>query len=147
MRPVPAHRATLGCPAGLWWQGLRHELGKVDAQVDTLALGPLADFLADRQALFAAARDRFAAVLGVAGADRIATPSLTGQAWGLVLTVHMAALVPVDAHQHGRQAQLPADPAGLSAYLLDREQAHWQALHANQQVSTPPQILARAVYT
>lgn len=61
-------------------------------------------------------------MLGVPGAHQVPRPpNLAEDAFGLVLAVHMAALAAVDAHARGGQA--PADPAALSAYLLDRELA------------------------
>ncbi|MDQ3988330.1 MAG: tetratricopeptide repeat protein [Actinomycetota bacterium] len=61
-----------------------------------------------------------------------------------VLTVHMAALVAVDAVDGGRRA--PGDAIGLSIYLLDREHAYWQALHTHRAGHTQPQVMARAVF-
>ncbi|HWR47743.1 MAG TPA: hypothetical protein VN327_09085, partial [Pseudonocardiaceae bacterium] len=79
--------------------------------------------------------------------DRIAPPAgLGGEAFGLVLTVHMAALVAVDAHARGQVP--PADPVALSAYLLTRERDHWVSMFANdQRVRTAPPMMARAVFT
>jgi tetratricopeptide (TPR) repeat protein len=62
-----------------------------------------------------------------------------------VLTVHMAALVAVDATRGGRR--VPTDAVGLSSYLLDREHAYWQHLHTYRaEHTTPPRVMSRAVF-
>ncbi|WP_405680322.1 tetratricopeptide repeat protein [Streptomyces sp. NBC_00868] len=83
-----------------------------------------------REDVFAAARTRFAELYR--RTDAATAPSslpLEHPAFGLTLTVHMAALVAVDAHVHGRRP--PHDTAGLSAYLLEREHEHWRRLYEN----------------
>jgi hypothetical protein len=61
----------------------------------------------------------------------------------------MAALAAVDAKVHGRR--VPADMAGLTAYLLNREHENWQQLHENQAAGlnyrTPAEMMARTVFT
>jgi hypothetical protein len=58
----------------------------------------------------------------------------------------MAALVAVDTHRHGRESII--EPHALSAYLLNRERAHWHALHARIEDRRPtsPEMMGRAVY-
>ncbi|MGH3670562.1 MAG: ATP-binding protein, partial [Pseudonocardiaceae bacterium] len=122
---VPTRVLLLARPAGGWWASLAYRLQeRLDRPADEMALAALADTAAARAAVFTAARDRFAALLGVPDPDRIPPPTgLGSEAFGLVLTVHMAALVAVDAH--GRGQVPPADPGALSGYLLQRERDHW----------------------
>jgi len=57
----------------------------------------------------------------------------------------MAALVAVDACARGAAA--PSDPAGLSAYLLDREHDYWQSVcDHDERVVTTPLTMARTVH-
>jgi tetratricopeptide (TPR) repeat protein len=66
----------------------------------------------------------------------------------LVLTVHMAALAAVLAHDQHQPA--PADPAEVSAFLLTRERDHWEAMHAlarGNPLATAPDAMSQAVYT
>ena len=144
-------------PAGLWWDGLRRRLSRDLAVADAEALfvEPLAKDLGLRLEVFTTARDRFAEVLGVADTALIEPPdALAGDNFGLTLSVHMAALVAVDAVSRG--AEPPKDPTGMVIYLLDREREHWWRLHAlgNRHdgeldlagVTTPPAVMARIVY-
>jgi len=132
----------LARPAGYWWKALANPLVKLDATVAELPLGPLADSVAQRKKAFTAARNRFAEILGVAGISRLQPAgSLADDAYELALTLHMAALVAVDAHR--RKAPAPDKPSGLSAYLVQREYDHWQTMADNQRISTPPPAMAR----
>ena len=142
---MPTRVLLLARPASQWWASLQHPLAALDMLADQLLLAPLGDSPQQRRRLFDTARDRFAAQLTVGNPEEIGPPGpLTAESYGLVLTVHMAALAAVDAHAHNGRA--PADPAMLSAYLLNRERDHWQAMYDNdQRVTTPPDQLARAV--
>ncbi|RST15560.1 tetratricopeptide repeat protein [Streptomyces sp. WAC05374] len=109
---------------------------------------------APRAEMFAVARDGFAARYGVPSAGIAPPAALTGADFGLTLAVHMAALVAVDARRSGRRA--PADLAGLTGYLLDREHLHWARLHGDggHEVApsgpafvTPPDVMNRTVFT
>ncbi len=144
-------------PAGPWWRELSRQLADdLDLlAVEAMRVEPLADDPAEREAVFEAARDRFAEVLAVPGAGRLEAPrGLDGPEFGLILTVHMAALVAVDAFARG--VTPPADPTGLAIYLLDRERKHWRRLHDlparrdnerdEAHLATPPRVMARAVY-
>ena len=100
--------------------------------------------------MFTAARDSCAARYGLADPAAVTPPSaLTRRDFGLVLALHMAALVAVDAHVHGLRP--PEDMAGLSSYLLDREREHWQCLYAGRDdgkdYSTPPSAMTHTVFT
>ncbi|MGH3907241.1 MAG: tetratricopeptide repeat protein [Pseudonocardiaceae bacterium] len=145
---VPTRVLLLSRPAGLWWDDLSYRLAdRFEMATDQRELTALADTVAARTAVFTAARDRFATLLDVPDPGQIPAPERLGEdAFGLVLTVHMAALAAVDAH--ARSESPPSDPAALSAYLLQRERAHWQAMYDNdQRVHTTPQMMARAVFT
>ncbi|MGH4026194.1 MAG: hypothetical protein ACRDRV_16595, partial [Pseudonocardiaceae bacterium] len=143
---LPTRVLLLSRPAGGWRDSLSHWLADADIFTDQMPLKALAGTVATRTAVFTAARDCFAALLHVPEPARIPAPErLEEDAFGLVLTVHMAALAAVAAHAGGESA--PSDPAALSAYLLKRERAHWQAMYDNgHQVPTPPTMMARAVF-
>jgi tetratricopeptide (TPR) repeat protein len=139
-------RLLLVARSASWWASVRHEFTERGFRSGHLRLGPLAADVTDRGGLFDEARDRFAAVLGVSGADQVPRPANLGEeAFGLVLAVHMAALAAVDAHARGQQA--PADPVAVSAYLLDREFAYWQRLCSAGRVRTRPMTMSRTVFT
>lgn len=134
----------LARPAGYWWQALAHPLNNLGATVAELPLGPLADSAAGRKAAFVVARDRFAEVLGVTDVARLRAPgSLADDAYELALTLHMAALVAVDACR--RQRPAPGTPGQLSAYLVGREYDHWQTMSDNGRISTRLPDMARLV--
>ena len=134
----------LARPAGYWWKALANPLVKLGATVAELPLGPLADSVAQRKTAFTAARDRFAEILGVADTSRLQPAgSLADDAYELALTLHMAALVAVDAHR--RKSSAPDKPSELSSYLLQREYDHWQTMGDNRRISTSPRTMARLV--
>jgi len=128
------------------WPALRAALVNQQVLASTQALPPLdASGPGPRTAMFRAARDGFAARYGIAPPD--GQPDLEHPDFGLTLAVHMAALVAVDASVTGRRA--PADLAGLTVYLLDREQLNWARLHQDRghgRISTPPPVMNRAVF-
>ncbi|MGH3937107.1 MAG: tetratricopeptide repeat protein [Pseudonocardiaceae bacterium] len=144
---LPTRVLLLARSAGAWWDSLSYRLEDRYAMTsDQLPLTAMADTQASRTTVFTAARDRFAELLDVPDSGQIpAPPRLDGDGFGLVLTVHMAALAAVDAYARGNTP--PADPAMLSAYLLKRERDHWQRMFDNdQRVHTSPQMMARAVF-
>ncbi|MGH3848406.1 MAG: tetratricopeptide repeat protein, partial [Pseudonocardiaceae bacterium] len=141
---VPTRLLMLARLTGYWWKGLRHSLFKLNARADELPLGPLADTVAERQIAFDAARNSFAQVLGATHFSGLRPAgSLTDDAYQLALTLHMAALVAVDAHLRG--ATPPSDPDELSAYLLDREHDHWSTIRRNGQISLSAPTMGRVV--
>jgi tetratricopeptide (TPR) repeat protein len=99
--------------------------------------------------MFVAARDCFAGHYGIEDVSIRPPDSLHNKEFGLVLAVHIAALVAVDAHVHG--GRVPEDMAHLSSYLLDRERKHWTELYTNQHEGldfrTAPSVMGRAVFT
>ncbi|OLF07391.1 hypothetical protein BLA60_27900 [Actinophytocola xinjiangensis] len=132
-----------------WYAAIRAELAELRAATDDLPLPPLAD---DRSVMFAAARDRYAQpdLYDVPDASGIQPPTELGHDdFGLTLTLHMAALVAVDARKRGQRT--PSAPHELSAYLLDREYQAWQQLHDagdhGQDYRTRPAVMARTVFT
>ncbi|MBO1329891.1 tetratricopeptide repeat protein [Streptomyces sp. VRA16 Mangrove soil] len=157
------------------WPGVRAALVNQGARTSSQRLAPLsgeenasggASPAADegasgspRAQMFTVARDSFAARYDAAAAGittaGITAPALLGEAeFGLTLAVHMAALVAVDAAVHG--VRPPEDLAGLSTYLLDREQLHWARLHGDADhviapdataFRTPPHVMNRTVFT
>ncbi|MFB7091102.1 hypothetical protein [Streptomyces sp. NPDC056296] len=143
------------------WPAVQAALHDSQAATSLQTLEPLRERGGERTEMFEAARDEFAARLGAAPGAPDTTPirvpppvPLDGPDFGLTLAVHMAALVAVDAHLHGRRP--PTDAAGLVTYLLNREQAHWARLHtqdagrataaAGRTYTTPPQVMNRAVF-
>lgn len=132
-----------------WYAAIRGELADMRASAEDLALPALTT---DRVAMFRAALERYARpdLYDVADPADIRPPgSLEHRDFGLTLTLHMAALVAVDAHQRGER--VPAGPHELSAYLLDREHLAWQRLYdagrQGQDYRTRPSDMARAVFT
>jgi tetratricopeptide (TPR) repeat protein len=134
--------------AGFWWDTLRSRAeGDLGADAAAQPLPPLAA-RPDRDELFRTARRCFADAMQVTGTDDLPVPPALSidDAFAHILTVHMAALVAVDAHRHGDKA--PTQPHALSAYLLRRERAHWHTLHARTEdrQQTSPATMGRAVY-
>lgn len=140
------------------WPALRSALTNEQVDVSTQALGPLtmegdqgqgrdgpSRRRDDRGPMFRAARDGFAARYGIAPPAR--QPDLNQPDFGLTLAVHMAALVAVDAQATGRRA--PEDLAGLTVYLLDREQLGWSLLHDKRgagRITVPPAVMNQVVF-
>jgi tetratricopeptide (TPR) repeat protein len=132
----------LARPAGYWWKAMANPLVKLGATATELPLGPLADSVAQRKTAFTAARNRFAEILGVAGVSRLQPAgSLADEAYDLALTLHIAALVAVDAHR--RKSSAPGKPGELSSYLFQREYDHWQTMADNRRITASPRTMAR----
>jgi len=134
------------------WPQLCADLDDPFAEVSTSEqpLAPLpAERSADRRAMFIAARDAFAEVLEVSGAESISPPpELEGPDYGLPLTIQTAALVLVDALATGGRP--PSDANHLTRYLLDRERQHWTWLYENRtelDYELAPSVMARTVFT
>jgi hypothetical protein len=133
-------------PAGWWWESLRGELFGLVPNPYHLRLSALAPGPADRQMAFEHARDAFAARLGVGETGRIEPPaSLDDPAFGLVLSLHMAALVAVDAHGRGESA--PDDPAKLTSYLVRREYMHWGRMRRSGRIQATESQMAGVTFT
>ncbi|WP_232290074.1 tetratricopeptide repeat protein [Micromonospora sp. ATCC 39149] len=138
------------------WPALRAALDVHQASTSTRRLAPLSGGTGPataRMQMFAAARTGFARHYGIPDPDEIATPDILLQPeMGLTLAVHIAALVAVDAYRTGRIA--PADAAGQTVYLLDREQRHWADRHGDPRhtlgdpagYGTAPAVMNQVVY-
>ncbi|MFJ3037175.1 tetratricopeptide repeat protein [Streptomyces tendae] len=140
----------LARPAGTWWQSLAHQLSKVDIfDVDAVKLQALPNTSEGRAEMYTAARDSFAGIFGITDSESVALPGdLDGPAFGLTLTVHMRALVDVDAAARGWTSPAGSDQAALSSYLLDREHDHWRSSHDQGRgpVRVTEQTMRRTVY-
>ncbi|MGW8360007.1 hypothetical protein ACWGK1_05495 [Streptomyces wedmorensis] len=144
------------------WPAVQAALSDVQAATSLQILGPLpgGDGRGPRAEMFRVARDAFAAVHepenGPAFASRLLPPMpWEGGDFGLTLSVHMAALVAVDALVRGEPP--PTDAAFLVTYLLNRERSHWARLHTQDAGrrtaavgrvwTTPPEVMNRTVFT
>ena len=134
---------------GSWWSAMRTRVDSdLGVAVDAQALTPLATGQPYREELFRSARDRFAQAMGVSGADDLPPPAeLSTAAFAQVLSVHMAALVAVDAVLRGIEPPA-AEEHRLSEYLLHRERAYWHHLHHRpvEPLAATPTELGRTVY-
>ncbi|MEO3927399.1 tetratricopeptide repeat protein [Micromonosporaceae bacterium B7E4] len=135
------------------WPAVRGVLANHQAGTSSQLLAQLPVEDGHRAEMFEAARDSFAERYRLDRTEDAGPPNfLAGPEMGLTLAVHMAALVAVDARATGRRA--PADMAGLSMYLLDREHAHWallcadpaRTIGAGTAYSTPPAVMNRTVF-
>ncbi|ARF58349.1 tetratricopeptide repeat protein [Streptomyces gilvosporeus] len=150
--PLPTRVLLLGRSAAPW-PAVRAALEDAEAGTSDLALPPLdgrGGDLGERRAMFTVARDCFAARYGLADPSVIEPPGYLHRSdFGLILALHMAALVAVDAHARGSRP--PQDMAGLSAYLLDRERRRWTQLYENRleglDYATPPGAMGQVVFT
>ncbi|MEU1389268.1 MULTISPECIES: tetratricopeptide repeat protein [unclassified Nonomuraea] len=149
---MPVRVLLLARPAGTWWDSLNGRIQRdLRLMPSRTALEPLEQEAGiSRGRLFAAARDRFAELLQVPGAEAVPAPSglARHEAYRLVLTVHMAALAAVLAHDRGQAA--PADPVQVSEFLLARERDHWEAMaspHREKPLATSPDAMGQIVYT
>jgi tetratricopeptide (TPR) repeat protein len=134
------------------WPAIQHLLDTYQASTSSRPLPDLPPETHERANMFTTARDSFTAIYHLPDPATLTPPEqLNGPEFGLILAVHMAALVAVDAAVHGRRP--PADMAGLTMYLLNREQAHWQRLHEHGATAvghaylTPREVMNQAVFT
>lgn len=160
-RPALPTRVLMLARSSDLWPAVQATLNDVQAATSLQILGPLpgGDGGGPRAEMFRVARDAFAAVHapthGPDFAARVLPPMpLESGDFGLTLSVHMAALVAVDALVRGEPP--PTDAAFLVTYLLNRERAHWARLHtqdagrraaaAGRTWSTPPEVMNRVVF-
>jgi Tetratricopeptide repeat len=136
------------------WERVRAQLSIGTFAASSQFLGPLPAGPEHREEMFSAARDSFGRRYGSEDVAGLRSPVPLGHRdLGLTLAVHVAALVAVDAHVENRRA--PADPASLTAYLLDREHDQWRRLRgdgthelnpAGRVFTTPPAVMSRVVF-
>ena len=133
------------------WAATRAAFEELDADTSTQFLAPLQDGLdqPERERMFTVAWRCFARRYGHSEPATMPADLLTHPDFGLTLTVHIAALAAVDARIRGTEP--PSDITTLSAYLLNREQGHWERLYENRmaglEFASPPQAMRRAVFT
>jgi Tetratricopeptide repeat len=137
------------------WPRVRAELVSEQPGTSSQFLEPLPENSAQREQMFAAARDGFARHYEPADLRGLDPPApLDHPDFALTLALHMAALVAVDARVAG--CRTPRDMAGLTIYLLDREHDHWARLYgdgthelnlAERTFVTPPAAMNQAVFT
>jgi len=145
-RPLRSRVLLVARAAGSWWPSLRHRLNKAGINVGpTMPLSPLGETMPERREVFVVARDAFAALFGIRGALISVPKEFEGDAFQLVLVIHMAALVAVDARRRGTIP--PSDPVGMSVYLLDREHDFWHSAYDHEQVTTAPETMRRTVFS
>ncbi|MEW1735853.1 tetratricopeptide repeat protein [Nocardia beijingensis] len=137
------------------WSAVRSTLVELMADADTYELLQLsnANKMRERLRMFVAARDSFARhyyFSDVRDVQQIVPETLDRPDFGSILTIQMAALAAVDSYVYG-DGRVPADVAGLTGYLLDRERKHWTRLYESRlkgvDFATPPSVMARAVFT
>ncbi len=158
----PVRMLLLSRAASDWWEVLSHRLNRAEITTQARHMQPLSAGPRGAARLFTLARDRFAEVLQVPGAAQIEVPDLSHDDFGLVLAVHMAALVAVDARLRGLDSRLQPDSgresgselgreedlARLSAYLLRRERDAWHSLPPaeSQRPRSSGKTLGRTAY-
>ncbi len=154
-RPGKPARVLLLARTADSWPAVRAALTDRQADVSTQFLGPVPG--ESRSSMFKTARDVFASCYEIDEPRVIVPPGFVDHPdFGLTLALHMAALVAVDAHVNpavGRR--LPADLAGLTCYLLDREHLHWRRQYgdpghgvgAASTFRTPPEAMNRTVFS
>jgi tetratricopeptide (TPR) repeat protein len=134
------------------WPPVRAALVDYQAETSAQLLPPVND--GSRSEMLRSARAGYATVYEIDEPDSVVLPPVDHDDFGLPLALHMAALVAVDAHA-GRQ-RAPTGVAGLTCYLLDREQLHWTRRYGDQahrlgpaasNYRTPPDVMNRAVFT
>jgi hypothetical protein len=158
-QPATPTRVLLLARTDYAWPAVRSILENHHANVSQQLLGPLPAKPGFRERMFRTARDSFAFIYDI-DPNTINSPDRLDHAdFALTLAVHMAALVAVDTAAHPDDAhskQMPADMAGLTTYLLDRECKHWNYLYSNRtrdkaakdwEYQTPPSVMSRAVFT
>ncbi|MFD9736014.1 hypothetical protein [Umezawaea sp. NPDC059074] len=124
------------------WSGVRGDLRArpaLDVHATALELPPLAEAPDDRERAFDHAKTSFAPLFGVDDPSAIRPPGPLDS--GSVLSLHMAALVAVDAH-----ARDVTPSTDLSGYLLDREESLWHKLHETSSSFTTPRLMRRATF-
>ena len=144
-------RVLLLARAGTSWPAVRSLIETRQAETSAEVLPPLLNDSHQREQMLLAAQHSFSAVYGIDAAPLVAHSigSLEGPQWDLTLSLHLAALVRVDAHVYGRT--VPYDVRALTGYVLDREAQHWVRMYEHRvhglAYSTPPVVMRKAVFT
>jgi hypothetical protein len=146
---IPVRVILLARTIETWLETVRYKLIRdFYLDVEDIRLAPLGENPASRGALFVQARDKFAEMLSVFNPEFILPPpSLeTDSRYEQVLTIHMAALAKVVAHQ--QRDVPPQDPEDLTIFLLYRERDYWRALGSRREspMNTAPEVMAQVVY-
>jgi tetratricopeptide (TPR) repeat protein len=134
------------------WPPVRGILDVYQASTSAQALEALPPDSGERERMFSAAANRFAAIYQMPGPPAIEAPApLDDPESGLTLALQMAALVAVDAVARGKTPV--RGMAAWTMYLLDREQLHWARLYDDRSAAedgrwylTPPEVMNRVVY-
>ncbi|MGV9565779.1 tetratricopeptide repeat protein [Streptomyces sp. NPDC003480] len=154
-KPVPT-RVLMIARSLQGWNAVRADAHHRQAHTSELLLRPLGanGTLDERERMFAVARDcfveRYAAKHTILDPSAIPPPSVLREPeFGLTLAIHMAALVEVDARACRKSPPSVQNMAGLSAYLLEREERHWAHLFENEGLdfTTAPGDMAQTVLT
>lgn len=115
-------------------------------QVDDVPLLSLTDGLAgegsDAESAFWEAATAFAHHLGLEDLPAVSLPNNVSELGQHTLTLHMAALVSVDAATRGSDP--PSSPAGFSAYLLQRERRGWAELREGGRITCTARRMGHA---
>ncbi|MFI6266662.1 ATP-binding protein [Micromonospora sp. NPDC051006] len=135
------------------WPAIRQSLKAHQAGGSVQPLLPIPHGSPDRAEMFDAARRGFARRYGLSASDQLPVPAAIDRVeFGLPLTLHMFALVSVDAAVSGRR--VPETMSDLTVYLLDRESRHWAVLYEEQPTGsagrayrTEPETMRRVVFT
>lgn len=136
-------RVLLLARSARWWQAFVAELhDTLVVPADAYELSSATADRADLSLLYRHAWTKFAGILRLAGAPGV--PSFPRPARDTtVLDVLMTALADVYARIEGVNS--PTSPLTLSAYLLDRERAHWIRLQREQPGTTRHETIGRTV--
>jgi hypothetical protein len=152
-------RVLLLARSGRFWTSMVADLlRQVGTQISQASLKPLTPGVSERETVFDAAVAAFTAkgLIAADGVDARAVrrpASLAGEAFGLMLSVQMAALVAVltaaDDLSGDRVRRLVDDPAAASRHLIRREVRHWARMRSPDvpdPVTCSTAVLARAVF-
>ncbi|MFB8002039.1 tetratricopeptide repeat protein [Nocardia sp. NPDC056000] len=146
--PYKVRILMLARSARSWWPALA---GSIDSELgvesDSTELRPL-ETATLRAEIIATAAASFADALALEFDSKVelhGSPLLFDGELETALSMHMAALVAVDAYHRGEE--MPANQIALSAYLLRREFAYWGIMHEQRLISTNPDIMQRSAIT
>jgi tetratricopeptide (TPR) repeat protein len=137
------------------WPRVAATFANQNVSTSAQALAQISDEHQQRETMFTAARDSFAVHYRMPAPERIPPPDLSQPDFGLVLGIHMAALVAVDSVATGNTEAPPSSVEGCTIYLLNREHLHWALMHSpeahrldrrGRTFLTPPDVMNLAVF-